>query len=122
MAKRYRRGRLNKQLHEIAAAQGYTPGEFSVARFAQDAKKLKEWAKEIDRGLLPEDLGHMNINAASALVRREINDMIKRERDWLPFFYPQMKSTEVSGSLNVTRNAEELSDDELAAIAAGGGE
>lgn len=118
---KYKRGRLNKQLREIADEMGYTPGEFSLMRFAEDAKKLKAWAADLDRGLIPEELGHLPWAEASKLIRREIKDLIERERSWLSFFYPTMKSMELGGSLTIERKAEELSDDELAAIAAGRG-
>lgn len=40
--------------------------------------------------------------------------------DVIEYHVPKLSRAEVSGNINVTRSAAELSDDELAAIAAGG--
>lgn len=97
---KYKHGRLNKGLREIADQLGYTPGEFSMMRFAQDAKTLKEWIEYLDKGTMPPELGNLSPSEARQLVRKEVADLVERERSWLPFFYPTLKAQDVTLSGN----------------------
>ena len=96
MEAKYRRGRLNKGLREIADQMGYTPGEFSLMRFAEDAKMLRAWVDHINAGTVPPELGNMRPHDARKVVRKEVQDLLERERAWLPFFYPTLKSQDVT--------------------------
>ena len=95
-----RHDRRNQSLRDIADQMGYTPGEFSLMRFAQDAKTLKQWVSFVDAGTVPPELGNLNVREARELVKKEVDDLLERERAWLPFFYPQLKSQDVTLSGN----------------------
>ena len=97
--RKYRTGWRHAQLMDLAEELGYTPGEFSLIRFAEDAKRIKEWNECIDKGLNPPDLINMSVVEAERIVRAETRALMKRERDWLSFFYPQMKQEAVSGTV-----------------------
>lgn len=97
---RYKPTRFNKGLREIAEQMGYTPGEFSLMRFAEDAKTLKEWLSFVDAGTVPPELGNLSVREARQLVRKEVADLVERERAWLPFFYPTLKAQDVTLSGN----------------------
>ena len=94
--KTYRAGRLNAGLREIAEKEGYTPGEFAMRRFCEDGKKIQEWVDSIEAGTTHPDFMGMKPSAVRAIVRKEIDDFISRERAWADFFYPKLKSQDVA--------------------------
>lgn len=91
---KYRPGRHNKTLQEIAKKHGYTPGEFTVMRVAKVAKQLKEWQEYVDKDIIPPELAHLKVPEAQRLIKREIQDLISQEEKLLPYFYPRMSNVE----------------------------
>jgi hypothetical protein len=94
------RGRPTKRLRELADEVGYSPGEVSVQVFAYDGRTIKRWLKDLSRGLVPEDLGHMRLGAASEFVYREARAYVDRERQWMEFFEPKQKAVESNVNLS----------------------
>ena len=91
-----RRKRLQKNLEDVAEEMGYSPMEFTLERMAQDAKLLQGWARDMDRGLLPEGLGHLTPQKAKRLVKKEIQAFCGREKGLAEFFFPKKRATEHS--------------------------
>lgn len=100
-----RKNRPNLGLRELAAQHGYTPGEFSMRRLSMQARVLKSWQKDLARGLMPAELGHMTPEDAKTLIRQELDDFVKTEERWMAYFYPKMQAVEtdlsISGELSL---------------------
>jgi hypothetical protein len=95
-----RADRGNVPLRELARAAGYTPGEVSMYLFAEDGVRMRRWAQDLSRGVVPDELGHMRPGEALSLARREMYAFLERERSWMEFFTPKLKATEADVSVS----------------------
>ena len=87
-------------LRELAESLGYTPAEFTLARMAETARKLKEWKDCIDTGRLHSDFGRAErgmLETQKQAFYAEAVALSQEEERWANYFYPKLRSAEVSG-------------------------
>lgn len=87
-------------LVEMAAAEGYTPGQFSMQRLASDIARAREWIGYLDAGTVPPEFATLRLHEARAVAIELMDDIEKRDAAWRDYFYPKLRSidAEVSGA------------------------
>jgi len=90
-------GIIPLSLRDLAATSGYTPGEFLLRRMGGTKKLLVEYVECSNKGVVhPEFIGK-TFYEFHKIVQAEIKDFEKDELRILDFFYPKMRSTELTG-------------------------
>jgi hypothetical protein len=84
-----------KGIKDLAEKIGYTPGEFTLRRVAEDVERLERWGADLRRGLIPTDLEHVGgVAEARELYQLEVRALIDREGKILNYFHPTQKAVE----------------------------
>ena len=87
-----------RSIRDMAAEMGFTLGAFSVKRMSEDAAQIDGWIESMRAGVIPPDLDANNELAAWQFIKREVEDLERREHRWIDYFEPKLKSIEVTGS------------------------
>ena len=89
---------VKRGLRALAEKAGYTPGEFTMMRMAETAQYLAQWHDDFKYGRVPPEFKGQTIQQAREKCTQETMAFIEEERKWAEFFWPKMKSTEITGA------------------------
>lgn len=85
-----------RTLRDLAQEYGYSPGEFSIYRMADNVYRIRRWMNDLKHGVIPPDFATsgMNISQVTEIVMREAREIAIEELKWADYFHPKLKSTE----------------------------
>lgn len=96
--------KLPQSARETAEAEGYTPMRFHARMMRELTAELESWGEDLRRGLKPEALAHLSVREARDLYVRCALDLVREEGKNADLYYPKMRATDASVSVDGTLN------------------